>query len=143
MKKCTRDKKRVTLLEGALCAQAQAEKPVLAKERRVVWDKAAFEALLREGGFAKALELVRRMQKLRPDNPSFVHAVTLLENHVEGSKGEQQVGMLFEEACRAFLEGDKALAERMFLTCQYMQPDAWFVRFNLSRLRHNEHLNAI
>jgi len=101
--------------------------------RRVIWDRAAFEALLREGGYEKALELVRRMRKRWPEEPSLAHALVLLESHVEGGD-ESHAALLFEEACQAFLRGDKEVAKRMFLTCRRMQPKAWLVRFNLGRL---------
>jgi len=124
-----------------LCAQAPLEKSALAANKRVVWDKAAFEALLRRGEFSKALELVRHLRRNWPDNPSFLHALALLESRVEGRKGEQQARLLFEEACQVFLQGDKELAKRMFLTCHHMQPEAWVARFNLSRLKYGEYPN--
>jgi len=113
--------------EAVKLGYAVAPKPV-------VWDKARFEGLLRLGEFAKALALVRHMRKRWPNNPSIAHALVLLESHVEGRRELSCANLLFEEACRAFLQGEKEVARRMFLTCYQMQPKAWLMRFNLSRL---------
>jgi len=121
--------------EDEPCMRAPVDTPTcVAPKKPVVWDKAAFEELLRQGKFAKALELVRCMCKQWPDNPSLVRALALLESHVEGHRGLHRADVLFEEACQVFLRGDKEVAKRMFLTCYQMRPDAWWVRFNLSRL---------